>query len=50
MKKTQKKMIGIMALTIILLSILIPSISSATTGEITIHDSKLKEIIVRNGR
>lgn len=50
MKKTEKKIIGIFVLMVMLITILIPSISSATTTEITINDSKLKEFIVRNGR
>lgn len=41
-----KKMIGIIVLTIMLLSILIPSISLATTEEIIINDNQLKELIV----
>lgn len=47
MKKTEKKVISIILLMVMLLAMLIPSISLATTGEITINDSKLKETIAQ---
>ena len=46
MKEVQKKVVGIILLIVILLTILMPCISLATTGEVTIKDSKLKEAIV----
>lgn len=45
MKETQKKVVGITLLIVILITMSMPSISLATTGEVTIKDSKLKEAI-----
>ena len=45
MKKMEKKVISITLVMVMLVVMLIPSISSATTGEVTIKDSKLKEAI-----
>lgn len=46
MRKTEEKVISITLVMIMLLAMLIPSISFATTGEITIKDAKLKERIL----
>lgn len=46
MKKTKKEVISITLLGLILLTMLIPSISLAAEGGITIKDAKLKEAIV----
>lgn len=46
MKKTEKKVIGITLVMIMLVAILMPSISSASTEEVTIQEDKLKEAIL----
>ena len=47
MQKTEKKMISITLVMVMLLAMLMPSISSAATGEVVIKDSKLKAAIVQ---
>lgn len=46
MKKMEKKVLSITLVMIMLVAMLIPTSSSATTGEVTINDRKLKEAIL----